>query len=309
MSCLYGNCNVKNDHRFLSCWLCENFAHYQCAGFNGRDFDKITDRTKGLRWSCIKCRDLDINFYKLFTEAKVGFSEIGNEFNSLAEKFRRFEKLFNNFDLSKEVSPKRKKSSARLDFNFGQTAISPLSPSCTQQLPVSEPIVVPSTISVIGMDQVGEQVVPDLPATQSDLPVLVDSFASSATIVPVREDIPVLPFRDVGPETSICKNTCGLIVVPPRRTVFVSRFSPDTTVKDIINFLKINCMGTNELDYSVFKFNFSHPRDISSFKISVPIKLYEVLIDKSFWPHGVLVKEFIHRDRLKVNRIAVLPKN
>ena len=88
-----------------------------------------------------------------------------------------------------------------------------------------------------------------------------------------------------------------LTVVPPRRTVFVSRLSADTSVDRIANYIKSHSPSFNDNDCKVLKFNNFQNRDISSFKIIVPEMMFNILVKQSFWPMGVLVREFIHRDR------------
>ncbi|XP_075150875.1 uncharacterized protein LOC142224983 [Haematobia irritans] len=114
MDCLYEKCDITNIHeRSITCWLCEGHAHLKCGGLNGRHFDKIVDRSNGLRWSCLKCRQLDIDFYKFFIETKRGFSEFNKEFCSLLERFRKFENMFKNFKFDSITSPKRKRPAPR----------------------------------------------------------------------------------------------------------------------------------------------------------------------------------------------------
>ncbi|XP_065363213.1 uncharacterized protein LOC135956605 [Calliphora vicina] len=252
MSCSFENCKVRNEDRLLVCWMCDTLVHFQCAGFKGRDYDRIIDRSNGLRWSCSKCRTFDVNFHKLFSDAKAGFSDIIRDFSILNDKHKKVEDLFTNFDLSQlaGVSPKRKKTSSRLNVEIYRSPVTPVSFESIRVGPTVEPGDIPS-ISITG----------------------------------------------------------DLIVVPPRKTVFLSRFDPDTTVEALVKFIKNHSKGFNDSDFIVQKFKFSQPRDISSFKIIAPIKLFDILVDKSIWPDGALVREFIHRDRPRTNRVATLSKN
>ena len=61
--------------------------------------------------------------------------------------------------------------------------------------------------------------------------------------------------------------------------------------------MKLNFSEFNDKDCRILKFNYSEPRDISSFRIIVPVKVFGVLSEQSFWPDGVIVKEFIPRNK------------
>lgn len=53
------------------------------------------------------------------------------------------------------------------------------------------------------------------------------------------------------------------------------------------------------MDFTVLKFIYSEPRDIASFRILVPDWIFETLVDRSAWPDGTLVREFIRRERVR----------
>lgn len=348
MSCLFSNCKLKNEERFLTCWICDGLAHYQCAGFNGRDFDKINDSSRGLRWSCTSCRSLDINFYRLFKEAKVGFSAMSSELLNLTVKFRKFEELFNDFDLGD--SPRRKKSLGRLGVDAGHAGnssaldaghaanspalrdVSLLFSSPAPAAVVSAPSVVDPPAVVVtaagegvglgGPGGLGGSAAAGGHTRGSDgsaASVCVDQVVVGSTnpVDTIRVDGGVTPSQlasalPVGPGggSSGFSERCILDIVPPRRTVFVSRFTPVTSVDDIKRFIKENIrLQVNESDFRVFKFNFSQPRDISSFRIIAPSNLFDVLVDRSFWPPGVIVREFVHRDRPGFAGAVSIPKN
>lgn len=91
----------------------------------------------------------------------------------------------------------------------------------------------------------------------------------------------------------------SLVVVPPRRTIFLSRLSPATSIDNIRSYIKSTSVGLNDKDFTVLKFNYSEPRDIASFRILVPDWIFETLVDRSAWPDGTLVREFIRRERVR----------
>ena len=90
--------------------------------------------------------------------------------------------------------------------------------------------------------------------------------------------------------------TDQLIVVAPRKTIFVSRLHPDTTVDNLRTYIKTKIPNLPDNGIKIFKFNKSQPRDISSFKIITPAKLFNLIVNRTFWPDGLLVKEFVFRE-------------
>uniref|UniRef100_A0A1A9WH93 PHD-type domain-containing protein n=1 Tax=Glossina brevipalpis TaxID=37001 RepID=A0A1A9WH93_9MUSC len=95
--CCYDKCaDKKLADRFLSCWLCDSAAHPKCAGFSGRQFDHIINRSKGLRWACPKCRGKDIDMHKLFKQTQRGFTELCKDVAMLSQKLSKYQELFNS---------------------------------------------------------------------------------------------------------------------------------------------------------------------------------------------------------------------
>lgn len=320
MQCVAKNCSVTNvyDGIYLTCWLCDGHAHVKCAGFNGRHFDKIASRESGLRWACWKCRDYDVDFYKLFTEAKKGFSILSLDFNSLFAKFKQMEVMFDKFEWPENLlsSPKRKKASGerivecRNDDipptpsfdNLGGMFLSPLPPAPASDSSRKSPdagtgaIIAPVTVSAA-----------DFQSRPNVVPVLSSNSSAKTDYLPESGFVPesILPSGDfaeivtgqIVPAPLDVLGDDDLIVVPPRKTVFVSRLSADTSVDRLANYIKSHSSNFNDNDCRVLKFNNFQNRDISSFKIIVPEKMFDILVKQSFWPMGVLVREFTHRDR------------
>lgn len=323
MECVAKKCTVtsSSDGCFITCWLCDGHAHIKCAGFNGRCYDKIASKESGLRWSCWNCRQFDVDFYRLFKEAKNGFSNLNNDLGSLVSKVKIMEEMFINFTWPQNLvsSPRRKKASGdgnsdkpitpNFD-NLGRMFFSPLPssvPVVVTPLPNSVPTIdhsarecldvgpisIPSAVSDIPTSSISNQVVCELDKANPNIDVSLGA-----------RQVPVLSIDSTGTSVSApsaqsslsTSDTGNLVVVPPRKTIFISRLSPDTSVDKIVNFIKLNFSEFNDKDCKVFKFNYSEPRDISSFRIIVPRKVFDVLIEQSFWPEGVLVREFIPRN-------------
>lgn len=98
-------------------------------------------------------------------------------------------------------------------------------------------------------------------------------------------------------------NPAGLVVVSPthrNKVVFLSRFSPNTTVEQLLTHVKSKCSNTPHTSKLICHKITSRIRPpsealISSFKMFVPPELFETVCSATFWPSGVLVKEFVPR--------------
>lgn len=307
MRCVARNCTVTNvyDGCLLSCWLCDCHAHVKCAGFNGRHFDKITAKESGLRWSCWNCREFDVDFYKLFKEAKKGFHSLNYDFLSICSRLKSLEEMFDKFKWpeGKLSSPRRERASSDRQLNVPLTPISDnlgnlfVSPQPLQSLIPSS--IIPSSAEVslanpivsipVGRDE-GASVSVDV----------VRPDPAQNRISTVERSLQVDDDDVIGQNSQISHELMDmgdLVVIPPRRTIFISRLSAETSVDKVIYFIKSHLSNFNENDLKVFKFNNSQSRDIASFRVLVPEKIFNTLVSNSFWPQGVLVKEFIPRDR------------
>lgn len=298
MDCLYDNCNTSGKtERYITCWLCEEHAHIKCAGFNGRHFDKIVDRSNGLRWSCPKCRALDIDFYKLFVDAKIEISSINKELSPLFGRLHKLEVMLKEFKWLEHSSPKRKRPTLipdHISLNMPNT------PDLFSPPPVFNPVdIVQDNPLNLSKDRCNFPVcekVYDNPGTLSVntippvIPMIrVEQCSNTVGVVNMDTECiaPVIP----------AAISCDLVVVPPRKTLFISRLSCDTTIERIASYIKNRCIEFNDDDCGIFKFNYTRPRDISSFKILVPDKIFSIIGNKSFWPSGTLVREFVPRER------------
>lgn len=363
MECIAKKCSSSNSTHgyFLTCWLCDGLAHVKCAGFNGRHFDWITSKNSGLRWSCWNCRGFDVDFYRLFKEAKSGFSNLNADACSLSSKLSKLETMFNKFTWPENLStsPAEKRVSRGKDrravsesdvpltpnWDFlGNMLLSPLpSAMLSGPTPVPPPSQSHSVVSGESIDVVSignipassssvsstlpsvvlSEPTPTPPPSQSpsdgsvesvedvvsvdNIPATLSSSSSKGrkkmptTKKPPSKNVPSAPAgsneNTVPIQIPNLENTIGdLVVVPPRKTVFISRLSADTSVEQISQYLRLHAVDFNASDWKVLKFNYSEPRDISSFRIIVPERLFRVLVNQSFWPPGVLVREFVPRN-------------
>ena len=86
-----------------------------------------------------------------------------------------------------------------------------------------------------------------------------------------------------------------LTVAANRRTLFLSRLSADITAADVQHYIVTQLPEATNV--SVYQYKFQSARVKSSFKISVGDDIFATLLNASFWPQGVLVREFEFRER------------
>lgn len=88
-----------------------------------------------------------------------------------------------------------------------------------------------------------------------------------------------------------------LLVIPPPKDIFVSRFEPQTEPTTILHYLKHEKGIETEV---ICCEKISKPNsNISSFRIKVPQNLFETICSSSCWPEFTFVKEFKHRPLVK----------
>lgn len=89
--------------------------------------------------------------------------------------------------------------------------------------------------------------------------------------------------------------TKALAVRPPKKSIFVSRFLAETTCEEILDFIKCKIPNAFHSSIQIFKYKFSTERDISSFKILVPMEVFDAIVRPSFWPTYTVVHEFKYK--------------
>jgi len=220
---------------------------------------------------------------------------LSGAFKQLNEGFNSVCAQFNNKKLLTE-SPKRKKTS--------------LAAVNTVTVSTPNPNLVAAAVSV-------DTVVSE-PTAPMDTAVLGEVTASRSRVVKkpsVPATVPTVPIGTEvtvsGSQLSEVQSAAGgrkkLSVVPHRKQLFVSRFTPDTTSEDVLEFIREKFPSEN---ISVEQFRFSYARSISSFKIFAPPNVFKVLLSESFWLNDDLViKGFVPNKPRTSNRPSTAPKN
>lgn len=312
MTCFAPKCTVKKDgERQVVCWLCDDLYHMKCVGLLARTTDQLVDADMGLRWCCLKCRKVDIEFYKFFTSTRHEFSEMHTEFASLYAKFRKFEERFVNFNrLDKLAEEKMSPSSPKRKKGLEMVTV--------QQVNMVEPPIVVSEIE----EPPVQSLAPPITRARGILSPNLIEFDPKSPIVTAD---PKLPNVSVGIQGNKSPNVPGsgsersdttsdqysssarreLTVVKRRKTIFVSRLTRDTTADDLLHYVKSNLDG--EHDLLCFKINPNSTRGISSFRLIVPCDVFDRIVDCGFWPLGILVREYVYRESSGPSPVSLPP--
>lgn len=97
-----------------------------------------------------------------------------------------------------------------------------------------------------------------------------------------------------------------LRAIPPRKTIFISRLANNTSIDDIDYYIKSKVGEQAEI--LIQKFQYSQPRSIASFKLTVSAELFQILLDLNFWPENTLVREYVYKERQHFNNVGVIPQ-
>lgn len=300
MACLLKNCNIKNDdERMIVCWLCHECCHFKCSGLSGLVAEAVS-KNKGLHWCCENCRKFGVNYYRFFQETKNKFTELQKEAIKLNDRISAYGKLFDDFKSLDNLksppqsSPKRRKSARNMNKDKRDDQENVSAPPCNS---ASDGNVQFSNITELNSNNLYREsdcIVPSSNITElnsTNLYPNVSNPPQSININPpgsINSDSRYIPLR----------------AVPPKKTIFVSRLHYDTTSESVDLYIR-NAIGS-DADISIQKFNFSQPRSISSFKITISTDIFETLINPNFWPTNTLVREYIYKARPQ--SIAVLPQ-
>lgn len=255
-------CEKSSTSPLISCsGICRRAFHCKCVGFSANLRDRVMEGGNGLFWYCEQCRNDSTARY--------------------VAKFLKYKELFNGF-MNQLKNLESQVASASSEIN----SISEKIPDALMP-PVPNIILSPATPSA------------DTASVGSEFP------PPPSTVNSVAQPAPGVPENVAGPSSSAAtsSNPLGLAVVlpaPRKKAVFLSRFSPDTTEDQLLAHVKHKCSSSPHAS-NLFcrkltsRFRPSSEALISSFKLFVPLELFDAICCDSFWPVGVLVKEFVPR--------------
>lgn len=300
MNCVKKNCSITSDsERMLACWLCHNLCHFKCSGLSTL-INEAVNNAEGCGWFCWSCRKPAVEFFRFFQDKKTRFLDIEKNASLLLGSVLEYGKLFTDFtslDNLKsppQASPPRRKSARKgnKDKDKDVLSVTPgMSGYNTKTQNISVPITIPPSISV--------QLQPTTVLNENE-----NESAETIEIIETQQD-DLNTAINHSDATNLAINQRVLNIVPPRRSIFISRFTADTTADDIECYIK-NKLNLNA-NISVRKFLYSNPRDIVSFKLTVPMDYFDQIVNPDFWPINALVREYIYKENNRMNNIAQLP--
>lgn len=135
---------------------------------------------------------------------------------------------------------------------------------------------------------------------QSSISAQPSSSQSSSQSDPSTQNQP--PATSV-PSTQLCLDdpekedlspeiVCGITVVPPPKSIFLSRLGVDVTADQVKMFITTKIPAAQ--DVSVRKMLFREPRSYSTFVVDVgpDLSIFNDVVQTTFWPALTVVKEF-----------------
>lgn len=318
MDCMNKNCSISGEERMVSCWLCLGNYHLKCSGLKARDADALSDNAKNLQWTCPNCRVIGIEFYNFFKSHKAEFDGIKKDFSSLQGKLTKYGELFSKFtnldSFAASPRPKRKrtaKSSSTppcIPKNTGVITTNndsiPLPTANTSSCPAavvtpntnnfipphhtsnaSNYNIIPSESTSVTPTVSNSSILPMIPNLATSKPPELILLTPSSSNIPTNLNVVNNPLTTVTPKP--------LKIIAPRKTIFASRFSVDTTINDVEFYIKTNLGIEDYNNVQIYKIN---ARNRASFKIIVPESIFDRLVNPQFWPKNTIVRQFIYRD-------------
>ena len=265
--CSNAKCNISSEKE-------RYISCWLCEKFYHLKCVKITGRQfdtlgegNGFRWHCPSCKENDKDISQFFRQTKKSFYDFGIELKSLMNKFKHYEELFNGFH------------------TLNLRKIPP-----NLEIPTKTPI-----INLIDNN--------DDPINTFKTPLPLTPNVSNSNIIN--------PTSTQSSTPSVNNNNLispkPLKVIEANKSIFISRFSFDTTENDIHHYIKLK-LNVSELDLIVNKFNYKYSRAKASFRLTVPETYFNTIINENFWPKNTFIREFIFKNK-NIDNIVKLPLN
>lgn len=281
MACLNSRCNIAGEDRMVSCWLCRGNYHLKCASLKARDADALADPGKCLQWCCPQCKKINVEFYKFFKSFNDEYDNLYKDYLNLQSKLSKFGELFNNYSNLDKFIDMKDLSSPNIST---QSNKSPVLPPILHSSVMTRAKSAEITNEIPASDSTSPQ-----PISNNNIPVI--NIDNVSTFPPQMSHLSNSSNTTV--ENQIVRNP--LTAVPPKRSIFVSRLANSTASEDVEFYIKSK-VGCNA-DVLIHKFQYSQPRSITSFKLTLSDELFNQVVDKNFWPVNTLVREYIYQNR------------
>lgn len=279
MDCSHEKCGNRSimDDRYLSCIMCRKVAHVKCIGVSGLVVDAAL-KNVGVRWFCHECDTVVIDFLRVRSTALQNLSSIEMELEKVQKRVSESSKALKSFVVPKTSSGKPKKRPNNI-------VIHSTNHSQTPSIPIIK------TPEIIPLLDSPDAVISEPASSET---AVGTSQKRSIFDISMSEDVPSpKPLVALSPKTK-------------RRVVFVSRLAAKNTETDVLHYIKSRTKTEDGI--FVKKFDFSYPRLIASFKITIPEVLFEKIVSEKFWPLNTLVREFEFKPNSAHPKVAELPK-
>lgn len=340
MDCHSENCIAKRSedkNLGIACPICLNCFHGKCVGLTGKVIETIHDATKGLRWTCPKCKSIDANLSSIFNHVRQGFTELKKDIAAVITKLHDYDKYFHEFDdLKKSLINKSSVMNLNLE-HFMSCPNTPLFQSSDDNpnilINAADGLNLPSVSHDVNAGNI-HVLTQQTSSTQPALRSLPSSSTNThATTFQERQE-PLAGNANVSAATTIAGNLDSAVnvtavpnaavsgssqgniqhssngielgVVMPNKVIFISRLTPSTTIDDIAKYIHERLP---QLTFSLYKYDFSYERSVASFKISVPESAFDTLLQRDFWPRGLVVREFQIKPRRNMQAIDLANPN
>lgn len=121
-----------------------------------------------------------------------------------------------------------------------------------------------------------------------------DETLKASIISPTK--VKILPKKSSKPLVGTQKtNTLNVVPKIKFSHLHVTRLSPDTTVDELKNYFQ-----QHKQDVTCEKLNSKQPEVYSSFKVTLPAEVLDIVLNPEFWPVGVAVNRFFPKRRQQV---------
>lgn len=290
-------CNIEDSSPVIHCSVCCNAFHYKCVfpGVPSSVYDHLVDMV-GIYWYCPADRALSvpklldrislISTGRFSVESKPNTVTRQIQTSPLQSPVRMILRAKRPAPTVENVSKKRQKkapTSSTKSSTTSHQSTPTTSATATSKIPastfhspttssMSAPASQPSTLDPAIEDTPRQEKVAVTPK-----PILKPAvLPSSAHVSVVNED----PVDNL------------LTVVPPNRSVFLSRLEKHTSVENVKLYIqqKFNI----STGFGVRKFD-AQSSTFSSFLIRCDDTIFETFLDSKAWPKNMKVSEFFHR--------------
>lgn len=317
LTCGFEECLNPSSDSFLQCsGTCETVFHPKCVGLTQPLADKILNPDTGLLWCCKPCRQFSISTISFkISKLEKEFLGFENKLKVILMEFPNFRKSFDDLKNSNsnkslitpddDISPHKLRGSRISEDNI---------------LAVETPSDAHVSVASLGSHPITTNVNDEFVTKRKQKSFNKSKKAlTSVQRKSMRHEIHdslrnTDEIRSVSNIIELNNNTindsasqCSLVTIPPPRDIFVSRFGPSTESSGILDYIRLaKGLSLDGIECEKISKPISM---VASFKIKVPLDLFNTICSYSFWPEYTFVKEFKRKRRPFANHISKKNKN